>query len=112
MSVEEETEEDKNSGPKRRFMYMTKEEDEILKMKGDMEASLMKKAKPLKVVKARNVGGFKGVDSVGALLIRRRGIESKRRPKARKNGLTTKLSHPRLIYSPNLTRMLPSCKRL
>ena len=44
--------------PRRRFMYMTDEEDRILKSKGDMEASLMKKPKPIKPFKFRPTGGF------------------------------------------------------
>jgi len=43
-------------------MYMTDEEDQILKSKGDMEASLMKKPKPIKPFKfLRPAGGFGGV---------------------------------------------------
>jgi len=41
-------------------MYMTDEEDQILKSKGDMEASLMKKPKPIKPFKFRSTGGFGG----------------------------------------------------
>lgn len=47
---------------RRRFMYMTDEEDQILKSKGDMEASLMQRPKPLKPFKFRQSSGF-GVGS-------------------------------------------------
>lgn len=47
----------------RRFMYMTEEEDRLLKEKGDLEASLMERPKPLKgmkltgLVKPKGTGG-------------------------------------------------------
>jgi Phytanoyl-CoA dioxygenase (PhyH) len=51
---------DGSTPKRRRFMYMTEEEDQILKAKGDAEASLMQKAKPLKPFKFRQSGGFGG----------------------------------------------------
>ena len=47
---------------RRRFMYMTDEQDRVLKSKGDMEASLMKKPKPIKPFKFRPIGGFGSSD--------------------------------------------------
>jgi len=48
-------------GQDRRFMYMTEEQDRTLKEKGDYEASLMKKPRPLKPNKVRGgAGGFGG----------------------------------------------------
>jgi hypothetical protein len=56
----EEEEEEKN-GQERRFMHMTKEQDQLLKEKGEYEQSLMKKPVPLKPNKVRGAaGGFGG----------------------------------------------------
>jgi len=53
------TETEEESGQARRFMFMTEEQDQLLKEKGDYEASLMKKPVPLKPNKVRGgAGGF------------------------------------------------------
>lgn len=52
---------DGNEQPKARFMYMTHEEDRLLKEKGDYEQSLMRNPVPLKPHKVRRgAGGFGG----------------------------------------------------
>jgi len=52
---------DGEAGPPKRFMYMTKEQDEELKAKGDNEAALMSNnLSPLKANKVKGVGGSGG----------------------------------------------------
>ncbi len=48
-------------GQERRFMYMSEEQDRLLKEKGDYEQSLMRKPVPFKATKVRGgAGGFGG----------------------------------------------------
>eukprot|EP00537_Pseudo-nitzschia_pungens_P010982 CAMPEP_0172382894 /NCGR_PEP_ID=MMETSP1061-20121228/859_1 /TAXON_ID=37318 /ORGANISM="Pseudo-nitzschia pungens, Strain cf. pungens" /LENGTH=190 /DNA_ID=CAMNT_0013110969 /DNA_START=205 /DNA_END=773 /DNA_ORIENTATION=- len=56
---------DGNNGSHRRFMYMTEEEDRLLKEKGDLEESLMQRPTPLKALKLTGLARSAGV-GVGA----------------------------------------------
>lgn len=65
--VKENTEKDQDpSAPPKRFMYMTEEEDRILREKGDREGELMSSnASPLKAAKNKTVGGGGGFANGG-----------------------------------------------
>ena len=78
---------------RRRFMYMTPEQDQILKTKGEYEQSLMQTPRPLKPVKVRgNSGGFgenKGKDD-GISRSKKSLLSSKKGVTSTQTGLTVK----------------------